>query len=528
MAETSTFAEKYLSKSEQPKNMSLIDQQMTLIPTKELEEDFSRQFYAERMKTIMENDKLYNDPIEFSVKTNADLQGAMSTIPEEYRKTVSSVPQITIDSLVEDKVEKATAAQINQATNRNTISVYEARDAAIEANKRDMPPVVQASYSSIFLEALASEREKGKMSAEFERSMQLQYAQDVTINTLSRNLTSNDLNEQQKLELIRSFMLGKTGNVAIDSYTNATERAEFVAKALSSVQRYDNYRESAEKRDLKVKSDLFDQAFDLAVEQIVMGEMPTPEAIESIQRDLMRYAVTPEQNQKVSELYDYAMPKSTTPMVIGRLEEAKTDGTFDKRMVMDYIEERLLVGEEAKKYLREAEDPLTANLNSAVAKMEVDAAKVNFADNPAKFQTWYRKFSAKLSDRALSGEEISDMAQKAYSNIGNVEELPTQQVERAIQFTDTYGISPEKLNSITQTALIDTAKQFNVTAPKELDSNGKDQLLINIRRGYRKYINEQKDLGKQVYIVNANGETDSDENNIIDTWYLEAKKQIGW
>ena len=75
------------------------------------------------------------------------------------------------------------------------------------AKEYTMPLAERNKLSVEFLETLASERKKGKMSAELEKESQLAYAKEVIIRTLTEKLISDNLTEQERIKLVKVFLL---------------------------------------------------------------------------------------------------------------------------------------------------------------------------------------------------------------------------------------------------------------------------------------------------------------------------------
>ncbi|MBO7712615.1 MAG: hypothetical protein J6S85_03880 [Methanobrevibacter sp.] len=510
-----------------PQNMSLASGQMSLTPSKVLEDDFATQFYSNQMSLIMDANEEYSDPIEFSTKTNAELDGAISTIPEEYRDSISSVPRTTIQSITEDKTQKIVDKEISDATDRNAVSVYDARDASIKANNMDMPLEAQAAYNTMFVNSVLAQRDSGQISNAMARDIIRKHAQDSAIGTLGRTLTTSDLNEQQKLELINTFVKGNTGNIAVDEYTNPAERMKFIGEALAYVQRYDNYKESMRQQKERERVELFNDAYDKGVEEIVMKN-PSLERIEQIKKELMPLAKTREENQAVSEIFNVARPGSTSPLVIQRLEEAKSNGTFTRDLVLDYISEGLLVGEDARRYLKELYEPLNVNLNTATGKAVLETAKANFANDSARMSIWFDNFTAKLNTGVMSDDEIRQAAKDAYTDIKKESgELKTEKIERKIEEAKVRGISTRQLQNISDAIVNEEVKRENVKFVKDMSQEGQKRVFTRLRDNYRKTIEERKNSGEDVYIINSNGEEDRNENNIIDLWLGLARQEMG-
>lgn len=493
-----------------------------------LKTDYARQFFLGRIKAIEELNKQYAGPAEFATFANADLSGSVEEIPEEYRKSIVSVPQRTIDAFTEEKAQKQTEEQVADANNRNSTSVYQAEDLAYKASVKDYPVDVQAAYTSMFIDTIESEYARGKMSAKYKQDVLLDHAKNVSSNVLGRYLTSKELKTEAKLELVRNFINGNTGNEAIDKYSSPAERIDYLGNVLGFVIRYDNYEESLRKEDERIRKENFETLYANAVDTVVNENLNLYE-IQDLMKQLRVYAKGPEENQKVSELLNVAFPKDSSPLAVLEMEEAKKNGTFDTALVLKHVSMGTLVGADAKKYLREANEPLNVNLSTETAKMLIDVAKVNFANNPEQLALWTRAFTSRLKNNVLSDIDISKAADDAYKSMRPLTgETKVERVEEQLVEAQANGINKTKFNAILNNSIQGAMDAQGVDKERKLDLDGQKLAYMNMRTEMRKYIKEEKSKNRPVSIENQNGDIITDEDTIIDYWIAMARKQRGW
>lgn len=487
-----------------------------------LKTDFVRQFFFDRMSSTLNANKQYDTPAEFSTIANADLNGALETIPEEARESVAAVPQAVINSLIEDKAEKETQKQIDEANNRNSVSIYQAKDAAIEANKHDLPFATRTALTTMFLNSLDDEVNQGRMSETLKQEVVLKYAKDITIVDLGKYLSSEDVPSNVKLDMMFSFLSGNTGNEAIDKYSTPTDRLEYLNNALSFVERIDNYKERVKKQEEYARKEFFDSIYSDAIRKITTENVDIYE-LENMQRYLRTFAKTDDELRRVGEIENIAYPSRTSPLVITQIEEDKRNGLLTEDRLFSYISRGLLVGEDAKKYINEVYYPINKNLSNAIAQAEIDAAKVNYSANPEKFSVWYNNFSARLSNGLMTDSEIQKAAKDSYSPYT---ETKTEQAKREFTNEERNGISDSNFRIITDNAAREVANRYNVSSTFDLDENGLKEVEKQTRKDFIKHYQKQKSNGKDISIIGEDGEEITDEELIINFWMAQAKKKL--
>lgn len=490
-----------------------------------IETDFSRQYYSRTLNNIFNANKMYSDPAEFSSKTTAELEGTMMSFPDNDKPAIGVVPKLTIDSLTDYKIEQKAEQEYLDAEKRNSLSIYSARDVAIQAKEDDLPELAQAAADSVFLDFVNQEKQKGKISQKFERTLMVDYAKAVTMTEFSKNLISDKYTSEQKLNFLQKFYRGETGVDAIDKYSRTYERAKNIEDALTFVNKYDNYKESLKQQEERARKENFQQAYKDASMRILLGDAnPFDTAYE--QMKLMSQAKTIEEIQQVSEIENMISPKATSPAVIAFYEDAIANGTFNEDLVMAGISRHILVGAEAKRLIEYAKQPLNINLNTPTAKASLEGAKINFSKDQGLYSVWHDMFMSKLKGKVMTDDEIQKAAKDAYDFMRPyIQDTKTEQKITKILQARRDGISTEKLNSIANNSISKIKAKYNTD---ELGLNQINEIQSTLRNEMNEYIRREKTSGRKVVIVNDDDEEIDNEKLIVDTWIAMVKKQRGW
>lgn len=452
------------------------------------------------------------------------IKGVLDTVPKESQKEVGELLTNVAKAYEKQDIEKQQQEDIYEAKELNKVGIVRSEQMSIDSYKNDEPEEVSTMKTTMHMQLLKENLDAGAITPEMFTSLISDHSKAIIATDLTKTLTDENISTKAKFKEIKNFLNGNTGNDFVDGYMSPLERVQTVSQIMGIASQANAYKERLAKENSEAAKELFENEYMKTIMYIAKSGMRNGEQFKQLQQNLYNYASSYDDIERIANLADVVLPRTTSTFDTLLVNELKSKGNWNEQTYKDWVYSNRLSPSDVVKYGEEFLQP--ANMNLKLID-DMDALARSRTGFSLSNQTGYNDWKARLlADPEFSSAPIDQQTARAIAQKHLNETMKTQPVwkeanrEKVSESLSGSGLNYQDANRYLSKAFDSASTDYNIDNPTF------EQIKPYLERDLRENWEFRRKKGIAETITGANGEIITNPELIIKTQSAIIKKNI--